>query len=462
MVTIIIISNDPHVMHLKERFQPLIKGQICIFSDFEQGLMAVFDKRPASVFIQREINGTAAEVIARQIKGLLRDGSPRIILMGAIAGSPQERPKCFDDSFDFAATEEELSSFFGAQLEKIPHLLWKDGMGAAEWVAATAEHEMPDQELSLVTVSDSSLLTDPFSLSQTDNRSDLGHVSQLNARTEAATGQTAVPPPAVVPQAPPGVGHGRVQPPPAQVKKTPPAGRSAESVRKPEPAQKPPKRAAATVTAVRPEEVAVPTRAAKEDFSSFGVRGVSFGRQVNWIYLAGFVVAAVLGGVLYFSGSIPAGRWLTGGKPAPVKPQSPAKQASAPAIPLQHQRTTVRQVRPASLPQMIPVNGKDPQYSAGHPGWERFSSKGYDFLVFRSNNEIKAVQVVASRDNVITPAMIAELLQQLCGSSAYTSTGTTGKNGYILEQAGLPGGGELVIYRKKPDPRVRGVVITVP
>jgi hypothetical protein len=452
MVTIIIISNDPHVMHLKERFQPLIKGQICIYSDFEQGLMAVFDKRPASVFIQREIDGTAAEVIARQIKGLLRDGSPRIILMGSLAGNSNESLKCFDDSFDFAATEEELSEFFGEQLAKIPYLLWKDGRGPAEWHAAPSEHHDPGQ-VQLVTVSDPSAVPDPFILNQTDNLHDF----EVTAKEE---GKAFSGPADPVVDHPSGAdGHGASLSRPSKAKPATTRGVQGTNSSLGHVYEKQPKSRSTQMVFAGAEDRGFKLERdnANNDFSSFGWGGLSLTPK-TWLYLVGFIIVVLLASVLTVTDTVPLLKELFNKKPIAGNPQSAKQEIPA----LQPQRSTVRQERMTSLPGIITAAGKDSQYSAGHPGWERYVADGQEFLVFRSANKIKAIQLIASRDHDIKSATISRLLQELLGNSSYSITGTSEKNGYLLGNAKLSEGADLVIYRKKTDALIRGVVVTLP
>lgn len=409
MVTIIIISNDPHVMLLHERFQPLIKGQILIYSNYEQGLMAVFDKRPSSVFIQREIEGISADVIARQIKGLLRDSSPRIILMGALAGIVTDGVNCFDDSFDFAASEEELCSFFAEQLDKIPNLLWKEGQRFADHLPETAETHPTPKELFLIAQSESPPVSEPVAPVQPAHHT--------TAKASPARQSTAQPVIHDIRAAVPG------------------NGTTVDGLQK------------------RMEHID------NDDFSSFGWSGQQdslFKR--SRIYIAGMVVAFALGSALYLTGAVPAVTGLLK-RPAPVASRQPAPQPAPAAV---HGRSTSSRTGISSLPAIIPQHGKDLAYAAAHPGWERFSADGLEFLVFRSGATIKAIQLMASGSTGISSDMVSVLLQQSAGVGVYTVTKVSDKNGYLMQQSKLPDGTELVIYRKKSNDQVRGVVVTLP
>ena len=79
MNTIIIISNDPRMVLVREALQPLLLAKVSIVPDFNSGLEEVFDKRPQVVFIQHEIAGVTGEMVSRTIKALLQANSPRFI-----------------------------------------------------------------------------------------------------------------------------------------------------------------------------------------------------------------------------------------------------------------------------------------------------------------------------------------------------------------------------------------------
>src|SRR6266568_974863 len=126
MKNILVISSDPRADALIGRFQPLLKVQIGSVADFDHGLKEVFDKRPAVVFIQSEISGIAGDAVAKHIKGLLRDDSPKLVLLRDAPERPTASRNTFDESIDLFMPEEDLSRVFRAQLEKIPSLQWRE------------------------------------------------------------------------------------------------------------------------------------------------------------------------------------------------------------------------------------------------------------------------------------------------------------------------------------------------
>ncbi|HEY5975723.1 MAG TPA: hypothetical protein VIU41_13370 [Geobacteraceae bacterium] len=124
MKSILVISNDQRSDDLIRQFQPLLKRHIGSVTDFDQGLKKVFDKRPAVVFIQSEIGGISGDAVARHIRELLRDDSPKLVLMRDAPDKEFASRDTFDDNIDLFASNEELFTQFKAKLEKVPALQW--------------------------------------------------------------------------------------------------------------------------------------------------------------------------------------------------------------------------------------------------------------------------------------------------------------------------------------------------
>lgn len=464
MVTIVIISNDAHVLLLKERFQPLITAQICIFSDFEQGLAAVFDKRPAAVFIQREIGGTTAEVIAKQIKGLLRDASPRIVLMGDLVGQKGDRPHCFDDSFDFASSEEELCAFFGTQLKKIPRLLWKEGDGPSDWGGVTPEVIPVHQKQSTVGAPD---VTRPdLCVKSPEPAVDrvvpvMSHAVEPPLASGPDRERPARPLPAPAGDAgKPRATAARPVPLPQPPVSSESAPNGAAPTQRPRPA---PQGARTPAAANRPHPHPASTQHLEEQAEELPPFEILFGQKPRQHSQPRLVAAAVLGVLIlglgvFGAAHLPVVQSLFRTSPTPAQ-----QQPAAPAVPAVMENLTAQQpAQRASLPRLIPSDGQDVAYSKTHPGWERFFSPGMEFRVFRSGSDIKAVQVIAAGEKGIGEEVVAGLLQELLGSGTYSATSTARKQDYLVQQATLANGAELALYRKSDGGGIRGVVVTLP
>jgi flagellar FliL protein len=447
MISIVVIANNQRAESLKMRFQPLVKAQISIFGDYEQGLKAVFDKRPAAVFIQKEIDSVSGEAVAKQIKGLLRDGSPRLILMGDHSIKPKGPMGSYDDSFNFMAPDDELFGLFKSQLDKIPLLFWKEKQGnpPMEIPADTSMDAL--QEPSVVSLSDPSADPGISVYTPTTHRDDdaieepdqegsrdksalrVDFISEKMAETERPSLEKK---PTESLQPPTQVWGGGQSP----------RARTAAAAMQP---SRQASGASANGRTLQPPADDLPP------FDSIFIQS-SESRSRAWLYGAGLLVALAIGGGVYYYG-----------RPSAPPPRPAAVQAPKPApAPQALQPMTTGIAIISALPLSIPVNGRDAAYSGGHPGWERYIGNGLEYLVFGANGALRAVQVLATKDGVIDEPFVARFLQELLGHGSYTVASASEMKGYLVQHAQLGGGAELAVYRKKPGGQLRGFVVTVP
>jgi len=112
------------------------------------------------------------------------------------------------------------------------------------------------------------------------------------------------------------------------------------------------------------------------------------------------------------------------------------------------------------LPAFIPRGNPDGSYAASHPGWERFNGNGLEFLVFRENNRIKAIQVIAAQGE-ISYSYLKMCLRQTTGREDFDIKSKDKRDDFLVENGTLLNKGELVVYRKMPEGEIRGFVITL-
>jgi len=113
------------------------------------------------------------------------------------------------------------------------------------------------------------------------------------------------------------------------------------------------------------------------------------------------------------------------------------------------------------LPAFIPTGLPDRAYAAAHPGWERYVAGGLEYLVYRENGRIRALQVIAGTEGTISDEFLRMCIR--------VSTGLDDGNNWIREQRAdfqvekgtLLNKGEVAIYRKMPEGEIRGFVITL-
>ncbi len=444
MITVVIIANDQRAVRIKEYFQPLVKSQISVDSDYEHGLKSVFDKRPALVFIQGEIDGVSGGAIAKQIKGLLRDSAPRIVLLGDASSLNESARSSYDGCLNFSVPDKELISLFRAELDKQLPTLWReepapppayaDGLQGAkenhafELVSLTDPVAQPYHAEPLpVTpgpVTETSRAVNPHT---TQKKADIKPISSVKDDAHIST--------------------------PAESRR----GGAASTVKSHDIR---PTDSSSTVNQSHPD-----TQPVRRPFSepSAKVRNIAAfdhtflesrsTKRKPWLYVAGLSVALALAALIYhFTHPTPPVVQIT-------PPVSSAPEAPAPQAPVTQPAT---QARIAKLPEIIPLSGKDPGYESHHPGWNRYAGKGMEFKVFNAQGEIKAIQLIATGEQSIPDGMLVTLLGQIFGNASYSPAPPIEKQNYLLESARLPGEAEMVIYRKKTNKEIRGIVVTVP
>ena len=119
MLSLLIISNNPKVKLIQKFIQPLIKTEIGLAVDFDDGLNEVFEKNPAAVIIQERIAGVACDSIVRYIRKMLGNDAPSFIMLyeGNVGTTPQVG--LFKGFADLQQQDETLISEISSLLERI-------------------------------------------------------------------------------------------------------------------------------------------------------------------------------------------------------------------------------------------------------------------------------------------------------------------------------------------------------
>ena len=117
---------------------------------------------------------------------------------------------------------------------------------------------------------------------------------------------------------------------------------------------------------------------------------------------------------------------------------------------------------PRQLPLFIPQVAPDPGYPAGHPGWQRYQADGLEYLVYRENGSVRAVQVLSEGQGAIAISFFKMCLRLSSGQEDYQIGKTEQRGGFQVEAGTLPHGQELQVYRESAGGAVRGFVITYP
>ncbi len=406
MQNILIISNDTQSQSVTDFFQPLVRGQINLVTDFDRGLKEVFDKRPVAVFIQSEIAGISGDAVAKHIKGLLRDDSPRLVLLRDAPNRPPASRHAFDDSIDLFLPLEEVLKLTRSQLEKVA------GLELLEAAPPTIPPESaPSIAAQAPTVS-----------------------PQRSETPEPSTAQHAT----VTPHRPAAPKPGTTQPTakPAATHKSEPTQKRVSPP--PRPAVAPAPGAAGShaigAGAIPPINATVETPPFEPGLKP---------RQTTsriWLYLC-ILLALLLGGAFFF-----APRWF-GLKPKPAATANLPVGAGTGARP---------------IPSIVPLNNRDAAYGTSRPGWDRYLSPTLEYLVFREQGNVKALQVIGRDGGNVPEPTVTALLRDAFHSASYTVKSAREQDGYLVEEGTISGKGEILFYRKKTPATIRAIVVTWP
>ena len=119
MLSLLIISNNPKAKLIQKFIQPLIKTEIGLLADFDNGVNEVFEKSPATVIIQERIGGVACDTVVRYMRQMLGNDAPAFIMLheGHAGTTPQKG--LFKGFADLHQPDEALATEIRSLLERI-------------------------------------------------------------------------------------------------------------------------------------------------------------------------------------------------------------------------------------------------------------------------------------------------------------------------------------------------------
>ncbi|MCM0080019.1 hypothetical protein L4X63_00285 [Geomonas sp. Red32] len=245
-----------------------------------------------------------------------------------------------------------------------------------------------------------------------------------------------------------GNGSGQRDPKPAsRGKVTTPAEQHAQGVRKPA-APTAPDKIDDSLFQAPPDEF--DAGSLKIDQSASGRRTAVSSATVA---LAGAVVVCLVLAAAYLWPRLHIGKSGGPGHPAPDQPAMtqprPAATAPAPAA-------------PPGLPAFIPKEAADARYGATHPGWERYQADGLEYLVFREQGAIRAIQIVAKEQGTITVPLVKTWARIATGLELPAASNVRLQGGFEVGGGLLANGTEFAIYRSVPEGDIRGFVLSLP
>jgi flagellar FliL protein len=112
------------------------------------------------------------------------------------------------------------------------------------------------------------------------------------------------------------------------------------------------------------------------------------------------------------------------------------------------------------LPKFIPDVMPDRAYAVSHPGWERREADGLEYLIYRENSRIRAIQVIAETQGVISVPFLKTCIREISGREDADSWVLEKRDDIVVAKGALRNKGEMVLYRKMPEGDIRGFVLS--
>ena len=523
MVNLLFISNSSKIESIKNTLQPFLKVKLDIVGDFDYGLKDVFEKRPATVFIQDQIAGVTGESVARHIQMLLGSGAPLFIFMhdGSLKAKPIKGlfeylidlslaevkiveeiqatlksllgPTQWDKIYiqpriDYAANRDAVAVPVGSRAvadQLVDDFLSDlDGFGSAsaEKTRSKADFTAPEtteNETFQVVSSPQEQLADMLSeASKIKDNSDSIHAAAHNISTLKSSLPELL---AVTPQ------QVKYLVLPELADSAAPVTASFSPLLQPVSKKlvqatpiisKTPDDASATLTQQSVPELQSLQQASPADFvidRDGPVENISpedllrvfegdyFSHSGKWkrsVTIAVVLTICAGGGIFYLLKQKPS--FLTPASKPSTHPvvMTPAVQLLEKVIAVQ--KPVSAQIKKAdvpALPSFIPQAGLDSSFASLKPGWERYTDTTLDFRLYRSAGRIKALQVLGRNNHDISEPKLKSVLIELLGDGEYRVKSRERKLGYHISRAIVGQKADLLIYHKKT--AIRAFVVSL-
>jgi hypothetical protein len=524
MSEILFIANDPCILALIDNLQPLVERRISLESDYNSGIKRIFDRHPAVVFLQNRIGDVTCDKLVNQVKMLL-DGEPvPLVLLSDEALMPKVAVSTYEACFDLCLPPDELSWQVQQLLHTLPKIVWKDSGAAApplpagepsqtvEFTLAASEADFStqfswlDNNVGIAGDGDDALntggilealegnaptftspappaelqsdqfpanfLADPFAI---EPLPPFEKALQPEPSSVPASGSkpTAAPPEQAfadfhrIERADPtqlfgSMSESRVEPFPSVSRRGEPkrasTGASAAALQSTTShAKKSPRAAAPTGSVLQPASQAAEAtqtgHPAGDVLSRYAAATLGIKekdtRSYRALIICTLLVLCIASLVLFFR--------LHKFSGAP-EIQSIGAPDSRPAAPHSAPRPPAAQ----QLPQFIPQVPPDARYAANHPGWERYQADALEYLVYREQGRIRAVQVLSGERGAITLPFFKTCIRVGSGHEQFGIKKTEERGGFLVVTGALQNGGEIVAYKEIPSGEIRGFVLSFP
>jgi hypothetical protein len=146
--------------------------------------------------------------------------------------------------------------------------------------------------------------------------------------------------------------------------------------------------------------------------------------------------------------------------PAPTPTVNPSLPVAQPVPTAQTPaQGIIKPSLPATFPAFIPRDGHDKSFAVKNPGWERYISEKFEFRLFRADDRLRAIQILAIKDNVLPDSLVKTVLTELAGSSDYQIISKEKRSGLIILRGTVAQKAEVIFYNK--DSSVRAFVVSL-
>ena len=518
MVNLLFISNSTKIDAIRNALQPFLKVKIDIVADFDFGLKDVFEKRPATVFIQDQIAGVTGESVARHIQMLLGAGSPSFIYMHEASSKAKQIKGLFEYLIDLSQADAKvvadiqatLKSLLGPQWEKIYipskidnasirtvaavpddgsacadqleddlisglDSIGSDSSGNKSTTSCTSGRLATENESFQVVSSAQDQLSEMLSETRreqyapeaapvtTEDFSKGVYIPDANQQRQQPTlsnrPEALVSVKSPVSAQPQPAPKGNVAPVPG-VHKKPDTGVTVSTVSQSMPEDRPLQQASTAdfvILGELPDEDVVP-----EDLLRV-FEGNYYAHPGRWkrnVIIALVLVVCVGGGLWYLLKQKPQHLARLSRPSGQAVVVATAGRPVEPAISIQKPATSsALKSKVPTLPLFIPQAGLDNSFSSLKPGWERYVDASFDFRIYRIADKIKALQVLGVNNHAISEAKLKSILIELLGDGEYRVKSREQKLGYHILRATVGQKAELLIYRKKTT--IRAFVVSL-
>ncbi len=395
MNTVIIICDDPRIKLVKEALQSLLTTRVCVVTNFDAGVNAVFEKQPLVVFIQDEIAKINGDTLKYHVKSLFQENSPQFITLDH-ADYCSGLVRNFSDGINLNLPVEELVAVFRQHLMKISGILWMEQIPPPTASGSQLYINQADDQPIIPVI-------DPPAMKKDDVPTS-GQESLIFPVIEITSPD--IPSPATAES--------------SSLDTTP---------------------AHLPMTVSLFQQKAFPARPSVRQWS----------RLSHVLMVTALMLLAC--GVIFVIFPSNTGQRLVD----VVRRSSSSDHPLASAVTAKP--STDRNPGVWTVPSFILLEWLDPTYGAARSGWERYCSSRLEFFIFRHEGEIKVVQIVALEKGALTRSFISAALRELYGATITGTGSRSVRDGYLIEQKKSSTRTQVLFYKNRRTGETLGVII---